>query len=62
MFVGFHIEKIKHLLDSDIVEQVTTSLSMKQLIQNQKIYIHLLPKYHKLSEAERNWLNQQENN
>lgn len=42
VFVGFHIEKIKHLLDSDIVEQLPQASSMKQLIQNQKIYIHLL--------------------
>lgn len=42
MFVGYHTEKIKHLLDSDIVEQLPQASSMKQLIQNQKIYIHLL--------------------
>lgn len=62
VFVGYHTEKIKHLLDSDIVEQLPQASSMKQLIQNQKNIHSFTPKYHKLSEAERNWLNQQENN
>ena len=62
VFVGFHIEKIKHLLDSDIVEQLPQASSMKQLIQKPENIHSFTPKYHKLSEAERNWLNQQENN
>ena len=56
------IEKIKHLLDSDIVEQLPQASSMKQLIQKPENIHSFTPKYHKLSEAERNWLNQQENN
>ena len=54
--------KIKHLLDSDIVEQLPQASSMKQLIQKPENIHSFTPKYHKLSEAERNWLNQQENN
>ncbi len=38
VFVGFHIEKIKHLLDSDIVEQLPQASSMKQLIQKPEKY------------------------
>ncbi|EHR98410.1 tRNA (adenosine(37)-N6)-threonylcarbamoyltransferase complex dimerization subunit type 1 TsaB [Staphylococcus epidermidis] len=62
VFVGYHTEKIKHLLDSDIIEQLPKASSMKQLIQKPENIHSFTPKYHKLSEAERNWLNQQENN
>ena len=61
VFIGHHTDKINHLLDSEVIKQLPRAAIMKQLIQN-PVNIHAFtPKYHKLSEAERNWIDRQQN-
>ncbi|MEJ7174770.1 tRNA (adenosine(37)-N6)-threonylcarbamoyltransferase complex dimerization subunit type 1 TsaB [Staphylococcus caprae] len=62
VYVGFNIENIAHLLDSEVIENLPSAAVMKSLIQEPEDIHTFAPKYHKLSEAERNWLNQQKNN
>ncbi|EFS16994.1 MULTISPECIES: tRNA (adenosine(37)-N6)-threonylcarbamoyltransferase complex dimerization subunit type 1 TsaB [Staphylococcus] len=62
VFIGFNLENIKHLLDSEVIESLPKASVMKSLIQQPENIHSFTPKYHKLSEAERNWLDQQKNN
>ncbi|MFK4181640.1 tRNA (adenosine(37)-N6)-threonylcarbamoyltransferase complex dimerization subunit type 1 TsaB [Staphylococcus cohnii] len=59
VFVGIDTEKIKDLLDSDCIPNLPKAKYMKHLIETTEDIHQFKPNYIKLSEAERNWLNQQ---
>ncbi|MDT3958459.1 tRNA (adenosine(37)-N6)-threonylcarbamoyltransferase complex dimerization subunit type 1 TsaB [Staphylococcus kloosii] len=62
VFVGADSEKLAHLLDSDCLPNLPQAHAMKSLI-SKPVNIHeFVPKYLKISEAERNWLAKQNNN
>lgn len=61
VFIGFNIEKIEHLLDSEVIQSLPKASVMQSLIEEPENIHSFVPKYHKLSEAERHWLNQQKN-
>lgn len=64
VFVGEDTEKLASLLDSETIAQLPNATTMYHLIKEDKPEdLHTFtPNYHKLAEAERNWLNQQQNN
>ncbi|KRG08789.1 tRNA (adenosine(37)-N6)-threonylcarbamoyltransferase complex dimerization subunit type 1 TsaB [Staphylococcus sp. NAM3COL9] len=59
MFVGMDTEKLEELLDSTCVANVPQAKNMKPLIETSENIHQFKPNYIKISEAERNWLNQQ---
>ncbi|MDK4214320.1 tRNA (adenosine(37)-N6)-threonylcarbamoyltransferase complex dimerization subunit type 1 TsaB [Staphylococcus warneri] len=62
VFIGEDTVKLEHLLDAKGINQLPQASVMKNLI-SQPTEIHsFVPKYHKITEAERNWIDQQKNN
>lgn len=61
VFVGEDTEKISELLHGDIETKLPNATVMKHLIHQPENIHTFVPNYIKLSEAERNWLNQQKN-
>ncbi|GGB91811.1 tRNA (adenosine(37)-N6)-threonylcarbamoyltransferase complex dimerization subunit type 1 TsaB [Staphylococcus nepalensis] len=62
VFVGIDTEKLKDLLDSEGIPNLPKAKYMKKLIETTADIHQFKPNYIKLSEAERNWLNQQNKN
>ena len=61
VFVGEDTEKLSELLHGDIETKLPNATVMKHLIHQPENIHTFVPNYIKLSEAERNWLNQQKN-
>ncbi|WP_436861236.1 tRNA (adenosine(37)-N6)-threonylcarbamoyltransferase complex dimerization subunit type 1 TsaB [Staphylococcus caeli] len=61
-FVGTDTEKLGDLLDSHCVPNIPQAKDMQPLIDKPEDIHQFKPNYIKLSEAERNWLNQQSKN
>lgn len=59
VFVGTDTENLEELLDSTCVANVPLAKNMKTLIETAENIHQFTPNYIKISEAERNWLNQQ---
>ncbi len=59
MFVGMDTEKLEELLDSTCVANMPQAKYMRPLIEVAENIHQFKPNYIKISEAERNWLNQQ---
>ncbi|MGY3480475.1 MULTISPECIES: tRNA (adenosine(37)-N6)-threonylcarbamoyltransferase complex dimerization subunit type 1 TsaB [Staphylococcus] len=59
VFVGMDTEKVRDLLDGDCIPNLPKAKHMKHLIETTDDIHQFTPNYIKLSEAERNWLNQQ---
>ncbi|AYU55683.1 tRNA (adenosine(37)-N6)-threonylcarbamoyltransferase complex dimerization subunit type 1 TsaB [Staphylococcus debuckii] len=59
IFAGNDLEKIKPLLEGKLVETLPQASKMKALIHEPENIHTFHPDYLKLSEAERNWLNNQ---
>ena len=55
----FRSEKVRDLLDGDCIPNLPKAKHMKHLIETTDDIHQFTPNYIKLSEAERNWLNQQ---
>ena len=53
VFIGFNLENIKHLLDSEVIESLPKASVMKSLIQQPENIHSFTPKYHKLSEEKK---------
>jgi len=62
VFVGIDTEKLKDLLDSEGIPNLPKAKYMKKLIETTADIHQFKTNYIKLSEAERNWLNQQNKN
>ncbi|HLR18631.1 MAG TPA: tRNA (adenosine(37)-N6)-threonylcarbamoyltransferase complex dimerization subunit type 1 TsaB [Staphylococcus sp.] len=62
MFVGMDTEKLSNLLDSACVTNIPQAQYMKPLINSAENVHQFKPNYIKISEAERNWLDQQSKN
>ena len=62
VFVVIDTEKLKDLLDSEGIPNLPKAKYMKKLIETTADIHQFKPNYIKLSEAERNWLNQQNKN
>lgn len=62
VYIGEDTVKLAHLIDGEGINQLPQASVMKNLI-TEPIDIHsFVPKYHKITEAERNWIDQQKNN
>ncbi|WP_436855755.1 tRNA (adenosine(37)-N6)-threonylcarbamoyltransferase complex dimerization subunit type 1 TsaB [Staphylococcus caeli] len=61
-FVGTDTEKLADLLDSHCVSNLPQAKEMQSLIDKPEDIHQFKPNYIKISEAERNWLNQQSKN
>ncbi|SNV76593.1 Inactive protein of metal-dependent protease family, putative molecular chaperone [Staphylococcus simiae] len=61
-FIGRDTQSLADLLDGEKIDQLPQAQVMKKLI-TEPVNIHtFVPKYHKLAEAERNWINKQKHN
>ncbi len=54
--------KLQDELQGDVIAQLPNASVMHQLIDKPSDVHTFTPKYHKLAEAERNWINSQKNN
>ncbi len=54
--------KLQDDLQGDVIAQLPNASVMYQLIDKPSDVHTFTPKYHKLAEAERNWINSQKNN
>lgn len=62
VFIGRDTERLEDALDGEMIDQLPQAHVMKKLIK-ESVDIHtFVPKYHKLAEAERNWINNQKHN
>lgn len=61
-FIGIDTEHLNHLLDSSCEPNIPQAKLMKTLINTPANVHQFKPNYIKLSEAERNWLNQKNKN
>lgn len=62
LYVGRDADKLSENLGGEIKNNLPHAPTMKQLITNSEPIHTFVPNYIKLSEAERNWLNQQKQN
>lgn len=62
VFVGDDTTKLAHLLDSEYIPNLPQAHVMKSLISTPVNIHEFVPKYLKISEAERNWLEKQNKN
>ncbi|MEI5740877.1 tRNA (adenosine(37)-N6)-threonylcarbamoyltransferase complex dimerization subunit type 1 TsaB, partial [Staphylococcus aureus] len=54
--------KLQDELQGEVIAQLPNASVMYQLIDKPTDVHTFTPKYHKLAEAERNWINSQKNN
>ncbi|WP_213406320.1 tRNA (adenosine(37)-N6)-threonylcarbamoyltransferase complex dimerization subunit type 1 TsaB [Staphylococcus pasteuri] len=61
LFIGQDTSKLSHLLEGDYIDQLPQASVMSELISQPADIHSFVPNYHKITEAERNWINQQKN-
>lgn len=61
LFIGQDTTKLSHLLEGECIDQLPQASVMSELISQPADIHSFVPKYHKITEAERNWINQQKN-
>lgn len=62
VFVGRDAKQLESLIDSDYISNLPRAKAMLNLIEHEEDVHQFTPNYIKLSEAERNWINQQNKN
>ena len=62
IYIGKDTVKLQDELQGDVIAQLPNASVMYQLIDKPSDVHTFTPKYHKLAEAERNWINSQKNN
>lgn len=62
IYIGKDTVKLQDDLQGDVIAQLPNASVMYQLIDKPSDVHTFTPKYHKLAEAERNWINSQKNN
>lgn len=62
IYIGKDTVKLQYELQGDVIAQLPNASVMYQLIDKPSDVHTFTPKYHKLAEAERNWINSQKNN
>lgn len=62
VYIGEDTVKLAHLIDGEGINQLPQASVMKNLITEPTDIHSFVPKYHKITEAERNWIDQQKNN
>ena len=62
VYIGEDTVKLAHLIDAEGINQLPQASVMSNLITEPTDIHSFVPKYHKITEAERNWIDQQKNN
>ena len=62
VYIGEDTVKLAHLIDAEGINQLPQASVMSNLITEPTEIHSFVPKYHKITEAERNWIDQQKNN
>lgn len=62
IYIGKDTIKLQDELQGEVIAQLPNASVMYQLIDKPSDVHTFTPKYHKLAEAERNWINSQKNN
>ncbi|QJX55640.1 tRNA (adenosine(37)-N6)-threonylcarbamoyltransferase complex dimerization subunit type 1 TsaB [Staphylococcus warneri] len=62
VYIGEDTVKLAHLIDAEEINQLPQASVMSNLITEPTEIHSFVPKYHKITEAERNWIDQQKNN
>lgn len=62
VYIGEDTVKLAHLIDGEGINQLPQASVMSNLITEPTEIHSFVPKYHKITEAERNWIDQQKNN
>ena len=62
VYIGKDADKLSNYLDGEIQSHLPYAPAMKPLLTESEDIHTFVPNYIKLSEAERNWLNQQNQN